>query len=171
MDAIFELFKRQRTVVERAGQAEAVLHQVFFARAVAMIHALQLRNGLMALVQEHQRIVGKIIEQRRRRLSGQASGKMARIIFDAVAITDLLDHFEIEHGALPQALPFDALAFLIEFALPPMQLVFDTAQRLVARFGTHYIMRFRIDGKAQVGLLDLPGQRIDLIERFDFIAP
>ncbi len=44
VDAVLELFERQRPVVERAGQPEAVRHQHLFARAVAVIHAVQLRN-------------------------------------------------------------------------------------------------------------------------------
>ena len=117
--AILELFERERAVVERAGQAEAVVHQTFFARAVAMIHALQLRNGLMAFVDEHQMIVRQIVEQRGRRFARQASGEMARVVFDAVAVADLADHFQIEHGALVEALRFDQLAFLFELLLPP----------------------------------------------------
>ena len=108
VDAILELLKGQRTVVERAGQAEAVVDQRLLARAVAVIHAVQLRHGLVAFVDEHERIVRQIIEQRGRRLAGQPAGKMARVVLDAVAVADLLDHFEIEHGALLQPLRFDA---------------------------------------------------------------
>jgi len=61
--AILELFKRERAVIHRAGQAETEIHQHLFTRAVAMIHALQLRDGLVAFVDEQQVIVGKIIEQ------------------------------------------------------------------------------------------------------------
>ena len=87
--AVLEFFERQRTVVERAGQAESVLDQRFLARAVAVIHAVQLRNGLVRFVDEHQGVVRQVIEQRRRRLARQASGEMARIILDAVAVADL----------------------------------------------------------------------------------
>ena len=120
--AILELFESERTVVEGAGQAEAVIHQHLFARPVAMIHALQLRDGLMAFVDEDQVIVGQIIEQRGRRFAGQASGEMARIVFDAVAVADLPDHFQIEHGALVEALRFDQLAALFQLLLPPLEL-------------------------------------------------
>ena len=169
--AILELFKSERTIVHRAGQAEAIIHQHLFARAVAMIHALQLRDGLVAFVQEQQMIVGEIIEQCRRRFARQASGKMARIIFDAVAIADLADHLQIEHGALVQALRFHQLAALFEFLLPPFQLRLDAAQRAFARFGRHYVMRFGIDRQAQIGLADLAEHRVDLAEAVHFVAP
>ena len=53
VDAMLELLERQRTVVERAGQAESVRHQHLLARAVAVIHAVKLRDGLVALVEKH----------------------------------------------------------------------------------------------------------------------
>ena len=47
-DALLQLFEVQRAVVERRRQAEAVLDQHFLARSVAVIHAADLRNGLVA---------------------------------------------------------------------------------------------------------------------------
>src|SRR5262249_48717234 len=64
--AFLELLEFQGTVVERRGQAEAVLDQVLFARAVAVPHAVQLRNGLVRLVDEHDEVARNVIEQRRR---------------------------------------------------------------------------------------------------------
>ncbi len=171
IDAVLEFFKGERPVVERAGQPEAVIHQHLFARPVAVIHALQLRDGLVALVDENHMIVRQIIEQRGRRFSWQAPGKMARVIFDAVAVADLLDHFEIEHGALIQPLRFHELAFFFELLVPPLEFALDALERLFARLGRHHVVRFRINGQPQVGLADLAEQRIDLAERVDFIAP
>ncbi len=81
--------------------------------------------GLVAFVDEHQRIVRQIIEQRGRRFARQPSGKMPRIILDAVAVADLLHHFEIEHGALVQPLRLDQLALLFQLRTPPFQLRVD----------------------------------------------
>ena len=83
--AVLEFLKRQRTVIERRRQAEAVFHQRFLAGAVPGIHAAQLRHGLVRFVDEHQEIARKIIQQGWRRLARQPSGKVARIILDAVA--------------------------------------------------------------------------------------
>ena len=66
----------------------------------------------MAFIDEQQCIVRQVIEQRRRRFARKTARKMPRIIFNAVAIADLLDHFQIEHGALIQPLRFDQLALL-----------------------------------------------------------
>ena len=129
---MLELFKRQRTVIQRAGQPEAMRHQHLFARTVAVIHAVQLRIGLVALVDEHDRIVRQVIEQRGRRFAGQTSGKMARIVLDAVAVADLFHHFEIEHGALVQALRFDQLA--LGFQLRPPRFQFGLDRSTAASF-------------------------------------
>ena len=50
---VLELLEGQRAVVQRARQPEPVLHQILLAGAVAVIHALELRHGLMAFVDEH----------------------------------------------------------------------------------------------------------------------
>src|SRR5271169_6901654 len=74
--AMLELLEGQRTIVERRGHAEAVFDQRLLARAVAVIHAVQLRHGLVRLVNEEQEVAREIVEQRRRRLARQAPGEM-----------------------------------------------------------------------------------------------
>ena len=97
IDAVLEFLESERAIIERGGHAEAVIDQSLLARAVAVIHGVQLRNGLVRFVDEEQEIVRDVIEQRGRRFAGQASGHVARIIFDAVAIADGAHHFDVEH--------------------------------------------------------------------------
>ena len=127
-----------------------------------MVHALQLRDGLVAFVDEDQVIVGQVVEQSGRSFAREASGEMARVVFDAVAIADLADHLQIEHGALIEALGFDDLAAFFQLLLPPFQLLLDAGKRLLARFGRHDVVGLGIDRQAQVGLADLAEQRVDL---------
>ena len=68
--AVLEFFEGERAIVERGGHAESVLDERLLARAVAVIHAVQLRDGLVRLVDEHQEVAGKVVEQRGRRLAG-----------------------------------------------------------------------------------------------------
>src|SRR5581483_11789133 len=96
---------------------------------------------------------------------------MARIIFDAVTEADLLDHFEIKHGALIKALRFDQFTLALEFLVPPLQLVFDALHGLLAGGRIHDIVGGRVDGQAHISLLHLPEERIDLAERLDLVAP
>src|SRR5229473_4096384 len=96
---------------------------------------------------------------------------MARVVFDSVTIADLPDHLEIEHGALVEALGLHEFALFFQFLLPPFELRLDAEQRTLAAFRSHHIVRFRIDGQAQICLAYLSEQRIDLAEVFDFVAP
>ena len=86
----------ERPIVHARRQAEAVFGQRRLAPIVAAIHAADLRHGHMALVGEHERVVGQILEQGRRRLAGPAAGQIARIVLDAGARAGRLQHFEIE---------------------------------------------------------------------------
>ena len=100
----------QRAVVDAGRQAKAILRQRDLAAMVAPRHAADLRDGLVALVDEQQRVLGEIFEQRRRRLAGQTAGEEARVVLDAGAGAGRRDHLEIEVGALLDPLRLDQLA-------------------------------------------------------------
>src|SRR3954452_17336458 len=136
-----------------------------------MEHALELRNCLMAFVDEQQRIIRQIIKQRRWSFPRKSSRKVPRVILDPVTITNLFDHFEIEHRALKYALCFDELALALELLVPPLQLVLDALHRLLTRRGVHDVVSLGIDRQSQVSLFYLPENRIDLAERVDLVAP
>ena len=94
----------QRPIVHAGGQAEAVFGERCLPSEVAAIHAAELWDGDVALVHEHQRVVGHVFEQRRRRLAGFPAGQIARIVLDAGASAGRLHHFEIVDGALLEPL-------------------------------------------------------------------
>ena len=116
---MLELLEVERTVVERRGHAKSIFHQGLLARTVAVIHAVKLRHSLVRLVDEHQKVARKIIKQRGRRFARKASGEMARVVLDAVAVAHGLDHFEVIHHALMDALRFDEASLLLKFRFPP----------------------------------------------------
>ena len=68
--ALEELLEADRPVVGRRGQAEAVLDQRHLARAVALVHAAQLRHGVVRLVDEAQEVRREEVEQRGGGLAG-----------------------------------------------------------------------------------------------------
>ena len=145
-DPLFPFLKIQRPVVERRRQPESVRDQHFFPRPVAGIHAADLRNGLVTFVDDNQRVARQVVEQCRRRLARRASREMARVVLDAVAVPDLLDHLQVEHRSLMQTLGLEQLAFAFELRPIPAELLldrFDGAARPVAR---RHEMRFRVDG-------------------------
>ena len=99
-----ELVELQGTVVQGRGQAETIIHKGLLARAVALEHAAHLRHGDVGLVHEQDEILGEIVEQAGRRFPGLAAVQMAGIIFDAVAVAQLLDHLQLKLGPLLQTL-------------------------------------------------------------------
>src|SRR4029077_10112136 len=160
----------QWSVVHAGGEAEAVFGERRLAAEVAAIHAAELRDGDVALVADHQRVVGHVFEQRRRRLARFAAGEVARIVLDAGATAGRFHHFEIEDGALLEPLRLEQPPGRVELIEPPLQLLLDAADRLDQRRARRHVVRVGIDldeGKL-VGLL--PGERIELLDRLDLVA-
>ena len=89
-----------------------MLHQHLLAGAVAGVHSANLRQRHMGLVNNEQKILGKIVHQRKGRLARLASRQMPRIVFDAGAIAHLVHHFQIVIGALLQALRLQKLKIM-----------------------------------------------------------
>ena len=60
---LLPLLELERAVVERGGEAEAVLHQRELPRAVAVVHPADLRDGDVALVHDHEEVLGEVVEE------------------------------------------------------------------------------------------------------------
>ena len=125
VEVMLELVERQRAVVQRRGQAEAVVHQHLLARAVAVEHAAHLRQRDMRLVHHQQEVVGHVVEQRPGRLAGLAAGEVARVVLDAGADARLAQHLHVEVGALAQARRLQQLALALQLLQPHRQLLLD----------------------------------------------
>jgi hypothetical protein len=81
-------------------------------------HAVELGDGDVGLVDEEEEVAGEVVEQRGRRFAGEAAGEVARVVLDAVAVADGLDHLEVEAGALVDALRLDEAALLFRVPFP-----------------------------------------------------
>ena len=97
---LLELVELQRTVVVCAREAEPVINQGFFPRTVTVVHAVQLGNRLVALIDNHKKIVREIIKETVGFLTCFPAVKVPGIILDPFAGTGLFDHLEIEPGPL-----------------------------------------------------------------------
>ena len=135
-----------------------------------MPHSTHLRNRLVRFIHKQQVIARHVIQQSGRRLAGQASGEVARVVFDAVAIAHLLDHFEIKARALMDALSLDHASLLLQFRLPPLQLFEDSVDRRGLALGLHHVVALGINRQAGVLLLHRAEEGIDLRERLHFVA-
>ncbi len=170
MHPVLELLELERPVVHRRGQPEAVVDQRLLAAAVAVPHAVHLRNRGVALVHKEQEVAREVVEQRRRRLARQPPAEVARVVLDAVAVAHGLDHLQIEARALVDALRLHHAALRLEMRHPLVQLGHDRIDGLRLALRLHHVVALGIDRQPRILLLHRAEQRIDLRERFDLVA-
>ena len=84
-EPLLELIEEKRTVVKRGRQAKTVLDKILLSRIVAAAHPPHLRQGNVRLVDEHNKIIGKIVEKRIRRTPRCTPRKNAGIVLDTRA--------------------------------------------------------------------------------------
>jgi hypothetical protein len=165
------LVEAERAVVDRAGQAEAVFDQVLLARAVAAEHRLDLRDGLVRLVDEHQAVVGEIVDERRGRLARLASGQVARVVLDARAEAHLLEALDVVERALLQALALDQAVAGGQLGQALLELDLDALDRAPQVVRGRHVVRGGEHRRLGDLALHLAAQRIDLAHALDLIAP
>ena len=78
------------------------------------MHAANLRHRHMALIDDAEHILGKVIDQGKRRLTRLATVQMTRVVLDTVTKTHGLEHLEIIVGALLQTLCLEQLVGRLE---------------------------------------------------------
>ena len=118
-----ELFESQWPIVERARQAKPEIDQRFFPRPVSAVHAVQLRNRLVRLVDDEQEILGEVVDEGRGRIPRLAPGKVPRVVLDALHEAHLLEHLEIVLSSLGEPLLFEKTTLLVEPLQPLAQLL------------------------------------------------
>src|SRR5262249_20136962 len=159
--SVFPLLEIERSIVHRRRQPESVFDQSALARLIAGVHTSDLGNGLMAFVDDDNCVASQIVEQCRRRLAREAAGQVSRVILDTVAIAELLEHLEVVHSPLAEALGFEELTLGYELGLPLVELGlyrFDSVPKPVLG---HYIMSLGVDRDSLVSIDDLAQEGID----------
>ena len=135
-----------------------------------MVHAAHLGDGLVALVAHQQEVVGEVVEEGRRRLPRGAAGEVARVVLDAVAVADLLQHLEVEAGALLQALALQQLALGLQHGEALGELGPDPLDgRLQPVLGGD-VVGLGVDGDAVHLLEDVAAQHVEAGDALDLVA-
>ena len=158
--ALLKFLELERPVVQRRRQAKAIFHQRGLARPVAVVHGRQLPDHLVALVQEHDGVLGHVVGQRARRVSRRCTRQVARVVFNALAVPYFAEHFQIKPGALFQPLGLYQLAVSHQLLQALGQLQLDglyRRQHLVTRGD---VVAAGVYGKARNLLLDAPRERV-----------
>jgi hypothetical protein len=81
-----------------------VLDEDELSRPVAVVHPSDLRDRHVALVDDDEEVLGKVIEQAGGALSLSATGDVPRVVLDPRARTDLEHHLDVEVRAALQSL-------------------------------------------------------------------
>ena len=124
----------------------------------------------MALVHDRQRIRRQVIEQRRRGRARRPAGQMPRVVFDPVAIADLLDHLQVEHRPLVQAVRLEDLPLGFELGPVPVQFFLDGLDRELRLVARRDEVRLGIDRHLVVLALRPAGQGIEGDELVHLVA-
>ena len=154
---LFELVEAQRPVVKGGRQPEAVVDEVFLARAVALVHPADLRNRHVRFVDKGERVARHVVDQRRRRLARLAAREMTRVVLDALAESDLEHHLDVEARALLDALGLDQLHLRDEELLLLRELDLDRFDRVEHLVPARDVVARRKHREARELLLDVPG--------------
>jgi hypothetical protein len=165
-----EFVEAERPVVERGRQAKSEVDEIFLACAIALIHSADLRNRHVALVDEHQRARGQVIDERGRRLARLASRQVPGVVLDALAEPDLRHHLEVEARALLDALRLDQLHLRDEVILLCDELALDPFDRVEHLLAPGHIMRRREHRVARHPVPQMSGQRIEELQRLDLVV-
>ena len=83
----------------------------------------------MGLVDDHQKVFRKVIDECRRRLALLAPRKMAAVVLDPVAVAKLAHHLEIEQRPLRQPLRLEEAILRAQLGQAPVELLADVLHR------------------------------------------
>ena len=88
----------------------------------------------MRLVDDEQEVIGEVVEQRMRGRAGSAPVDVARVVFDARAGADFLEHLKVKGGTHAQPLFLEQLVLAAEPREAIVELVLDGGDRLLHAF-------------------------------------
>ncbi len=165
-----ELVEAERPVVEGRWQAEAVLDEGLLAGPVAAVHAPELGDRHVALVDDQQCVVGKVVEQARRRLPRQPPRQVAAVVLDAVAVAELRHHLEVVERALLEPLGLDQLAGPAQLLEPQAQVLADLVHGPQHHLPRGHVVGLREDGQARDLAQRLTRQRVEPHQRLDLVV-
>ena len=79
---VIELLELQRSIVQRSGQAEAILHEARLTRAVTAVHRMDLWHGHVALVDDEEEVIREVVEEAEGALTRLATIEVTGVVLD-----------------------------------------------------------------------------------------
>jgi hypothetical protein len=157
-------------VVERGGKPEAELDQGLLAGAIPLVHAAELGNGLVGLVDEHDEVVGEVVDQGVRRGARLTSVEDPRVVLDPRCEAELLQHLDVVLRALAKAMGLELLARQLELGAAGLHLLLDLDHGVLEGLLLGHVVGGRPDRDVVDRVEDLPRQRVEVLDRLDLVA-
>ena len=170
LDALLELIEEQGAVIICRRQAKTVVNKVLFSCRVTTAHAAHLRHGDVRLVDEHNVILGKIIEECERRGTGLSAREHTRVVFNARTKADLAQHFKVIANTLAQSLGFQKLVFGLEISNTLFHFALNFGKCRFPLLVGDGIVRGGINGSIRKHALQLSRNDIDLTNAIDLVT-
>ena len=165
-----ELVEPQRAVVERAREAEPEVDERLLARAIALVHAADLRNRLVRLVDEDHVVGREVIEQRVRRRARRPAVEDPRVVLDAVAEAELLHHLQVVLGPLPDPVRLEHHPLGLEVLHLLLELVADLDRGALDRRLRRDVLGRRKDRDGLELRENLAGERVEVGDLLDQVS-
>ena len=106
-----------------------MLDQRHLAVVVAEEHAANLRHRDVRLVDQQQKVFGKVTVKRIGRRAGRTAAQGLAVVLDARTVADFLHHLEVESRAGVQAMGLQQLAVQPQPLQPLVQFPLDLVDR------------------------------------------
>ena len=100
VDMAFKLLTTQWPVIQSRRQTETIVDQHFLARAVSIVHALDLSHSHVAFIDHDEEIFWKEVKESVRRLTFTPAIHVTGVVFDPIGVAHLPQHFNIILGPL-----------------------------------------------------------------------
>ena len=166
-----ELVEGLRPVVERGRQAEAVVDERLLARAVALVHAADLRHGLVRLVDEADEVVREVVDEAVRPVARVAAVEDPGVVLDPGAEAHLAQHLHVVLRALAQPVGLQQLALGLELRASLVELAPDLRDRALHRPLLDVVVRRGPDGDVlEIVGEELAGERVEVRQALDLVA-
>ena len=140
------------------------------ARAVTLVHAADLRDRLVRLVDEDDVVGREVVEQRVRRGAGRPAVEDPRVVLDPVAEAELAHHLEVVLGALADPVRLEHAALGLEERDLLLQLVLDLVLGALDRRLRGDVLRRGEDGDRVELREHLAGERVEVRDLLDLVA-
>ena len=124
----------------------------------------------MAFVHHQQKVLGEVVQQGGGSGTGCTAGQHCRVVLDALAHANFLQHFHVIFGALGNTLSLNEFSLLREEFDLLLHLLVDFHEAFLHLFRPDDVVTGREDGHMAYDVAAFPGQGVKLADTIDLIS-